>query len=59
MVDVAGYTPQLRVGVDDKHTETVMVPGLLPLFVMAFHAVALSVPTHLALRRVLGGPRPG
>jgi hypothetical protein len=43
-------------GLDDKHPQAFMAPRLWLLFLMAFHVIALYLPTHLALRRVFDPP---
>jgi hypothetical protein len=46
-------------GLDDQHAQTWMPPRLWLLFMMAFNVIALYVPTHLVLRRVLDAPFSG
>jgi len=43
-------------GLDDKQAQSFMAPPLWVLSVMAFHVIALYLPTHLVLRRVLEPP---
>ncbi len=39
-------------GLDDKHPQTMMAPGLWLLFIMAVTVIAIYLPTHFVLRRV-------
>jgi len=43
-------------GLDDKHPQTYMAPRLWLGFMMAFHVLAIYLPTHLALRRLFAPP---
>ena len=43
-------------GLDDRHPQTVMPPRLWLGFLMAFHVIAIYLPTHLALRRLFAPP---
>ncbi len=43
-------------GLDDKHPQTFMAPRLWLGFMMAFHVVAIYLPTHLVFRRVFNPP---
>jgi hypothetical protein len=43
-------------GLDDKQAQSFMAPPLWVLSMMAFHVIALYLPTHLVLRRVFEPP---
>lgn len=43
-------------GLDDKHPQTYMAPRLWLGFMMAFHVLAIYLPTHLAFRRLFAPP---
>jgi hypothetical protein len=43
-------------GLDDRHPQPWMAPGLWLLCLMAFNVVVLYVPTHLVLRRAFDAP---
>ena len=43
-------------GLDDKHPQAFMAPRLWLLFLIAFHVIAIYLPTHLVLRRVYDPP---
>jgi hypothetical protein len=43
-------------GLDDKQAQSFMAPPLWVLTMMAFHVIALYLPTHLVLRRVFEPP---
>jgi len=43
-------------GLDDKHPQAMMAPGLWLLFIMAVTVIAIYLPTHFVLRRVFEAP---